>query len=423
MKLRKSEYIVDVQYNDKGYLLLSTISGSMIFLDNQKYYKFKNNELQSFSCDEIQMLYAMNLLTSIDEKAVINNNRKFVLQDKTNNNIGLTILTTTKCNARCFYCYEKGIATADMSISTADKIVAYIVDKYKKYKLHISWFGGEPLVNSKIIDYISEALIKNGINFYSTMISNGSLFDRISLQQLEIWKLKRVQITLDGIGNEYLKIKAYVDSSFKFETIISNIERLLEMDIQVLLRLNFDPEKDKYVDIINYLYESFGVRDNLKIYLSWIVADDINSPLDYEENSNPILKPYKKLIEYGYLTNMTSVGVKYRTVHCGAFKKYLVIDPDGKIFKCEHAVKNDTESIGDIDNKEINPDFKKKWIKDVLPLSECEECVYLPFCQGGCRDMVDRNKTAYICTPLKYYIKPLMKLMYKGGENNGNSML
>ncbi|MBQ6767217.1 MAG: hypothetical protein IJP46_00905, partial [Prevotella sp.] len=38
-----------------------------------------------------------------------------------------TILPTTGCNARCFYCYEQGTRPVTMTAETASKVVRYIV--------------------------------------------------------------------------------------------------------------------------------------------------------------------------------------------------------------------------------------------------------------------------------------------------------
>ncbi len=41
--------------------------------------------------------------------------------------IDYTILTTPGCNARCFYCFEKGTKPVTMTGETASKVVRYIV--------------------------------------------------------------------------------------------------------------------------------------------------------------------------------------------------------------------------------------------------------------------------------------------------------
>ena len=71
---------------------------------------------------------------------------------------GYTILTTTGCNARCFYCYEKGTKPVTMTAETASKVVRYILAHRGEEKVNLSWFGGEPLYNVQVIDQICKEL-------------------------------------------------------------------------------------------------------------------------------------------------------------------------------------------------------------------------------------------------------------------------
>ena len=110
-----------------------------------------------------------------------------------------TIFTTTDCNARCFYCYEMGRSRIPMSDETAYKAATYIAAHCGGEKVHLHWFGGEPLFNKQVIDIICTDLTEKGIIYDSMMISNGYLFDKDTVEQaVSHWKLKSVQITLDG---------------------------------------------------------------------------------------------------------------------------------------------------------------------------------------------------------------------------------
>ena len=63
-----------------------------------------------------------------------------------------------------------------MTEESAERTVRYILETRKPGKtVHISWFGGEPLLGEKIIDLICRRLSEEGIEFYSTMTTNGSL--------------------------------------------------------------------------------------------------------------------------------------------------------------------------------------------------------------------------------------------------------
>ena len=59
-----------------------------------------------------------------------------------------TILPTTGCNARCFYCYEQGTKPVTMTAETASRVVRYIVAHRGDEEVECRWFGGEPLVNN-----------------------------------------------------------------------------------------------------------------------------------------------------------------------------------------------------------------------------------------------------------------------------------
>ena len=108
-----------------------------------------------------------------------------------------TILTTTDCNAHCFYCYEKGIKHINMSEKIAHDVAKFIISNSKDKKVELGWFGGEPLYNYEVINIITDDLRKANKTFTSSMISNGYLFnDNLVKLAKELWNLKYVQITL-----------------------------------------------------------------------------------------------------------------------------------------------------------------------------------------------------------------------------------
>ena len=71
-----------------------------------------------------------------------------------------TILPTTACNARCFYCFEEGMKFVTMSDETVSQTIEFI----KKTRnpgnpVNFAWFGGEPLAGERIIDSSSPQFI------------------------------------------------------------------------------------------------------------------------------------------------------------------------------------------------------------------------------------------------------------------------
>ena len=136
-----------------------------------------------------------------------------------------TILTTTGCNARCFYCYEQGTKPATMTAETASRVVRYIMAHRGGEEVTLRWFGGEPLVNAKAIDQISTELKEQGVPFRSKMITNGYLMDADLVERAkELWQLQWVQITLDGMAQTYNRVKYYIYQGVNaFEHVLENI--------------------------------------------------------------------------------------------------------------------------------------------------------------------------------------------------------
>ena len=65
-----------------------------------------------------------------------------------------TIMTTSDCNARCFYCYELGQSRRTMTEETALQTADYIIGHCGGEAVSIVWFGGEPLFNKPVISLI-----------------------------------------------------------------------------------------------------------------------------------------------------------------------------------------------------------------------------------------------------------------------------
>ncbi len=74
-----------------------------------------------------------------------------------------TIVLTSKCNARCIYCYEEGVLQSNMSMETAEKTAEVLCTS--KSPVGITWFGGEPLLKTELIQRITEILRENHKEF------------------------------------------------------------------------------------------------------------------------------------------------------------------------------------------------------------------------------------------------------------------
>lgn len=299
-----------------------------------------------------------------------------------------TILTTTDCNARCFYCYEHGCNKKWMDEQTAHDTANYILKNGSPF-VTLRWFGGEPLYNSKVIDIICNELKANGVKFDSVMTSNAYLFDEDLVKTaVEEWKLKTIQITLDGTEEIYNKVKAYIYKEDKspFKRVLNNIELLLKAGVQVKIRLNMDDHNyDDLYQLVDILNEKFRGYNNLVIYAHLLYEDSCKAVKQRNDEQRKILSDKCDTLTEYIKSKGNGKGIVEGQVqffkHCMADSDgSIMVLPDGKLGKCEHYL--DDNFIGSIYSDEL--DFKTiVWFKEmILPDPLCETCELSPLCRS-----------------------------------------
>ena len=291
-----------------------------------------------------------------------------------------TILTTTGCNARCFYCYEKGTKPVTMTAETADKVVRYIVKHRGDEKVQIRWFGGEPLVNVKVIDQICTELREQDVPFRSTMTSNGYLFDADTVQRAkDLWQLRRVQITLDGTEQTYNRVKAYVHQGVNaFERVLQNIGMLTAAGIHVSIRLNVDKHNiGEMTELVQLLHQRFGTNEHLSIYSHELFVE--RTPEDEAEIFAQQTQLAQQIAACGYKNHKRGLQKDINLNHCMADGDgSVVIAPDGHLGKCEHYI--DSNFFGHIDSEEHDEAILRKFKERRADIDACATCPYYPQC-------------------------------------------
>lgn len=287
-------------------------------------------------------------------------------------------MTTLDCNARCFYCYEKGRARITMTEETANNVATCIIDNANGSKVHISWFGGEPLVNYQVIDIICDRLASAKIRYSSSMISNGLLFSPEILNKAkQNWKLGRVQITLDGTKEVYQKSKAFVKADgTEFDRVLDNIETLLRNDIAVVVRLNQDVyNTDDLLQLVDLLNERLGEYKNFKVYNHILFNDD---HVLTDEQIDCHYKLSNKIVSSSLSSNPKLLSGP-KVYSCMADSPTSrVITPDGKFGKCEHY--SSEYLVGSLDGNDIDNEMLYKWAERYGRQEACDSCPLYPVC-------------------------------------------
>ena len=300
-----------------------------------------------------------------------------------------TILTTTACNARCFYCFEADFKPVTMDAKTAEDLADYIISHSKKENyVRLHWFGGEPLCNPKAMSIISNKLRDNGFTFGASVTSNGFLFDAATAKKAkEEWNVTIVQITLDGMNEEHNRRKNYaVQSKDPFELTIKNIHNLLDEGITVKVRLNFDMNNLQSIkDLTVFLKNEFGKEENFVAYPA-VLFEDCNAwnPDRLPEEQQALLKELFKLrdeMEEQRIFFAPALNRDLPLERCGANNRgHRDITPDGKFTVCHNV--GDADTYGSIYEGITDKEKYERWMNNSRIAEKCRDCRWLPECTG-----------------------------------------
>lgn len=405
MEYKLSHYNICKSEDDKA-IVFNALSGALVFLDDFEY-----NKLLSFRDMDVEdalivewMRLGIIVDASSNETEVVNYCR---FRDTfTKNTAVYRILTTTCCNARCFYCYEENYERKTMDIDTAKAASRFIVNNSKNLNsITLNWFGGEPLLNPDVISLITHNVLE-GLNDSKTkinasLITNASLFsdELIEIAKTQ-WHISNVQITFDGSKEEHERRKNYINFPNSFEQTLDVVRKLLSKEINVSIRLNYDKNNvEDIVTLIPFIRKRFGENTHLHCY-AYPLFNREDNPIDTlikkDEVANFDSIVTRSLMESGFYNPQHVLKLR-RTTGCFAvLPNSFVINANGDLYKCSMNMKDESKSVGNVYQQvDLSKQFVE-WCNPVLQ-EKCNVCVALPLCQGGCRAAQKANTDENYC--------------------------
>lgn len=347
-----------------------------------------------------------------------------------NENPSIWILPTTLCNAQCFYCYEKyddDLRTMDEK--TRKDVVNFVLKDLKQKNskhLDIEWYGGDPLVGHKVITKICEDFTSSSIDINSRMVSNMGLMTKEMCDTAKnVWKLERINTTIDAIGQEYCDIKNFRDyreGTFYFDKLVDNIFYLMELEIMVEIKINFDPMHiERAIKVCDFVKETFGVNKYLRMYVTPIVDKNIRTVYDVfpEFKEHPYLTLFKKLVECGCMHEAKQFFLEPKNInYYNPHPIDYVIAPDGLLYQFpRHISAGKHLAIGNIyDGITVEDNaFGRNYIglhPNEFLKKGCKNCRILPSCQKEWK--VDKQK----CLKILPIAEDVMYLYVKQKEKD-----
>lgn len=321
MKYKKSIYneIFNL-LEDEKQLLFNYYTGSIVELDKESYifYQSLQDEFEfdlgseNFDYYEIMNENKLILPIEVDEIKTIDflsNLDKF--NEKT---LTLTIAPTLDCNMRCPYCYEESnnVNHISMTEDVKEDILDFIKERVNHLNLlYIVWYGGEPLLEKETIFELSSEIVKickeNNVQYYSSIISNGTLLDYKTAQKLRNdCHITNCQITIDGTKDINDRRRIMRDGTGSFDRIVKNIDSSKEL-LKIMIRVNVD--KSNLEDIPNLVsfFES-KVEWNGKVNYYFEKVDDFSIEKSCQQSN--LINNQELLVAITNANNNANLGTK-----------------------------------------------------------------------------------------------------------------
>ena len=328
-----------------------------------------------------------------------------------------TIIPTTGCNAKCFYCYEEEYCKKSIDEQSRKKIVNYISSCIKdKESFTLDWFGGEPLLCAKEIDLII-ADIKENVplddkNWTSSITTNATLFTHGLIDHaIKNWHLSIAHITIDGVESDHnMRKNVHIGKKSAYKVTTEAIRYLLKNGVYVNLRIHLDNlNKNSFPDIIDGIFDFFDYP-NFNLFPTFLFPPEKEMPKSYIKDiqkEDLFYDVFRILKEKNIINNYFEKMPYPKKNGCFATcENNVVISYNASLHSCVQEFENTTE------------ESEKKFFNIESELGSCKSCKYFPICLGGClHNRAIENTVRTPCVRNRYTIHPLMRLMLEEGNS------
>lgn len=362
----------------------------------------------------IDRLAKRGVIVNYDEREALEAQSRLGCAMVGGDKVSITICPTLACNFECPYCFANR-GKEKMGVEVQDDVVALagrMIDASRAKKLTVTWFGGEPLLATDVIESLSARLMatakERGCSYDAYVFTNGYLITPEIVALLERCKVSLIHIPLDGLGATNDATRRLVGGGPTFDRIVENLS-LLKPPFQVLIRANTHDGNVAELDDLKELVLSVAKKsgnNNIEFYPAAIIDTTAPDVLD-----SPMAHYAYDGIEMSLRTDaqFVPVGKDHR---CGAQDFWSVtIDDKGYLSKCGGKLCGQPEFAFSTAHEwdparpfetATNPDMLSRFLNTVdavIADDKCHDCVWLPICGGGCPQL--RLFGKHKCPPYK----------------------
>lgn len=384
--------------NDDNYVMVDLNTYRIFYLTENLVHALQDKEAVAFSKEEN------------DIWQIIQNLKPAQSVNETFYN-AIKIHVSNSCNLACKYCYANGgnygFQDSLMTQETADKILKTI-DEWKVFQKleYITFFGGEPLLAWKIINYICEHTVHRNVKYL--LQTNGTVINEEILEMLKKYDIS-VTVSIDGPQKVHDFNRIDKNGNGTFQKVLYNIQKMKDCGvhvpaIQATLSSEFTNEYSRE-EIADIIYELTGVQQ-IKVEF------DLECPqkTGETEQKREIEFFFDRVMKEEYILDndvhkiiSTILSKKYKDYICSAGNGTITVDVSGNLFPCQLFLDNKLMCMGKIGENlfteaaELLKKSRKQPCQRCLAKSTCYLCA-----ATGVNEKICQSKRSLTEKVLKY---------------------
>lgn len=313
--------------------------------------------------------------------------------------LAVTWEITSKCNAKCVFCYSKKYRNNKEDSLFWEKIQQIAVEMKNLGVWSIQITGGEPLMRKDIFEILK--LFKD-LRFRVHLTTNGMLLTPFAIKKLASLRIDEITVSVHTLREKVFE-KLWGVKKYFLKKQIENILRMKEAGINV----NISVVITKY-NINEYLPMEFFWKDKGILNVKWNIVtpgiedkETLNLTPGVEQLESFYRNLYKnKKINYRIIKFNDSKKITYR---CNAGINHLSIDWNGNVYPCTILTRYKVGNIFKDSLKRIWENSKHlqelRKIKD-KDYKYCMECSAKDFCVICIGNNYNSTKNLFIPHPV-----------------------
>jgi uncharacterized protein len=273
-----------------------------------------------------------------------------------NERLHLILMPTEACNFRCVYCYED-FKYRRMEPWVVEAVRRWIASRAPRLRsLHLSWFGGEPLLARGVIrtlmgDARSLAAENPDLLVTSNATTNGYLLTPAVLTELVDLGVTGYQISFDGPREHHDRKRVLAGGGGSFDRIWGNLlaAREVARAFAITIRLHVDRENAEAAPaFLEQVRDAFGGDERFDVYIRGLSRlggpNDAGLPVfDRDEGAVVIeqVKEHARSLDLKLFEAEPGHSICY-----AARANSFVVRANGRLNKCTIALEEPSNQVG-----------------------------------------------------------------------------